>query len=144
MVELKVGQVLALRIRYNNSGLIANRKHPYLIVGIDLELNTVEIAQIDSLEGKEYKAARRSNKIILCDNPIETVIDKDSYIQLDNTLKVELYSGLVQYRRQEDKLSTEKLDNVLNAYHTYHENHVILEDKQVYMSREEVEDLQRR
>lgn len=44
MKDLEVGQVLALKIRYNNSGTIAVKPHPYLIVGIDMELNTVELA----------------------------------------------------------------------------------------------------
>lgn len=65
-----------------------------MIVGVDLELNTIELAQLDSLAGKEYKAAMKSNKVIYCDDPFETVIDKDSFIQMDNTLKVELYEGL--------------------------------------------------
>ena len=62
MMDIEVGQVLSLRIRYNNNGDIAVKKHPYLVVGINNELNTVEIAQLDSLYGKEYKAAMRCNK----------------------------------------------------------------------------------
>lgn len=142
MNDLEVGQVLSLRIRFNNSGLISKTKHPYLVVGVDLELNTVEIAQLDSLAGKEYKAAMRSNKVIYCDHPSETVIDRDSYIQMDNILKIELYDGLKDYRRQKDKLSSEKLKDVLRAYNTYHERNQIDEDKQVYMPRQELEELQ--
>ena len=69
MKDLAVGQVLSLKIRYNNVGMTANVKHPYLIVDIDNSLNVVELAQIDSLDGKEYKAAMRSNKTIFSDNP---------------------------------------------------------------------------
>ncbi len=142
MSNLEVGQVLSLKIRFNNSGLISTRKHPYLIIAIDDELNTVEIAQLDSLAGKEYKAAMRSNKAIICDTPQESVIDKDSYIQLDNTIRVELYDGLLNYRRQEDKLSPAKLKEVLAAYREYHHMYSISEDKQVYLSKEELEMLQ--
>lgn len=99
MNYLEVGQVLSLKIRFNNSGTISQTNHPYLIIDIDTELNTVEIAQIDSLAGKEYKAAFKSNKVIYCTDPIETVIDKDSYIQMDNTIKIEMYHDLVLYRR---------------------------------------------
>lgn len=113
-----------------------------MIVDIDTELNTVEIAQLDSLIGKEYKAAMRSNKVIYCDNPQETVIDKDSYIQLDNTLKLELYDDLKKFRRQNDKLSQGKLNSVLQAYQKYHANHEIDENKQVYMTQGELESLQ--
>lgn len=142
MNDLEVGQVIVAKIRFNNSGLKSPAKHPYLIVGIDRNLGTVEIAQLDSLKGKEYKAAMRSNKVIYCDNPIETVIDKDSYIQLDNTFLVELYRGLIKYRRQEDKLSENKLKDVLKSYQSYHLSHHIDENKQVYMGKEEFEGLQ--
>ena len=94
MSSLEVGQVLSLKIRFNNTGQTAKVKHPYLIVGVDAELSTIELAQLDSLAGKEYKAAMKSNKVVYCDDPVETVIDKDSYIQMDNILKIELYDGL--------------------------------------------------
>lgn len=142
MSNLEVGQVLSLRIRFNNTGAISQKRHPYLIIDIDEELNTVEIAQLDSLQGKEYKAAMRSNKVIYCDEPQEEVIDKDSYVQMDNTLKIELYEKLSEYRRQPDKLSEEKLKDVLNAYKNYHERYEIDENKQVYMSETELENLQ--
>lgn len=142
MSDLEVGQVLSLRIRFNNTGEISQKRHPYLIMDIDEEFNTVEIAQLDSLQGKEYKAAMRSNKVIYCDDPQEVVIDKDSYVQMDNTLKVELYGELSTYRRQTDKLSEEKLKDVLGAYKKYHESHEIDENKQVYMAKTELENLQ--
>lgn len=138
MTELQVGQVLALKIRYNNDGLIANSKHPYLVVDVNAELGFVEIAQIDSLAGKEYKAARRSNKIVYADEPNETVIDRDSYVQLDNTFRVELFDGLANYRRQTDRLSEKKLADVIGAYRLYHRLYTIDENKIVYMDRAEI------
>lgn len=143
MSDLEIGQVLSLRIRFNNSGTIAREKHPYLVIGIDHELNKIEIAQLDSLKGKEYKAAMKSNKVIYCDDPQETVIDRDSYIQMDNSLFLEEYEGLTKYRRQKDKLSLGKLDEVLEDYYNYHEKHHIDENKQVYISKEELENLQK-
>lgn len=142
MSKIEIGQVLSLKIRFNNSGLVSQAKHPYLVVAINDELGTIEIAQIDSLKGKEYKAAKRSNKVIYSDNPQETVIDKDSYIQLDNIFLIENFSGLEQYRRQEDKLSEEKLKDVVNAYMEYHKKYQIDENKQVYMSQNELQILQ--
>lgn len=141
-MDLEVGQVISAKIRFNNSGMKSSINHPYLIVGIDRELGAVEIAQLDSLQGKEYKAAMRCNKVIYRDEPDETVIDRDSYVQLDNTFRVELYEGLSRHRRQEDKLSEKKLKEVLKSYRSYHENHHIDENKQVYMDKEEFEDLQ--
>lgn len=142
MSDLEVGQVLSMKIRFNNSGQCSSVNHPYLIVGINTEIGTVEIAQLDSLADKEYKAAMRCNKVIYCDEPFETVIDKDSYVQLDNTFRVELYDGLSHYRRQPDKLSENKLQSVLQSYRAYHRNYHIDENKQVYMTKEEFESLQ--
>ena len=143
MNDLKVGQTLVLKIRYNNLGDTAATAHPYLIVDIDSELGVVEIAQLDSLAGKEYKAAFRSNKVIYCDNPKETVIDKDSYIQLDNKFMLENCPDLSRFRRQTDQLSPEKLEDVLRAYRSYHRAHHIDENKNVYMNKEEVLSLNR-
>lgn len=138
MKDIEIGQVLSLRIRFNNSGTISSSKHPYLVIDINEEFDTLEIAQIDSLAGKEYKAAKKSNKTIFCDNPLEKVIDKDSYIQLDNTFYIEYFDGLSDYRRQADKLSTLKLCDVISAYREYHEKYSIDEDKQVFMDKNEI------
>lgn len=142
-MDLEIGQVLALKIRFNNSGTISNCSHPYLIMDIDEEFNTIEIAQLDSLAGKEYKAAYKSNKTIYCDSPNETVIDRDSYIQLDNTIRIENFQDIVRFRRQPDKLSNDKLESVLNAYKKYHQEHEIDENKIVYMSETEIKRLNR-
>ena len=119
MSNFEVGQVITLKIRYNNEGLTATSPHPYLIIDVDEELGVIEIAQLDSLQGKEFKAAKRSNKTIYCDNPMETVIDKDSYVQLDNTLRVQDFPELAKLRRQVDKLSPAKLADVIAAYKAY-------------------------
>jgi hypothetical protein len=138
-MSIEIGQVLALRLRFNNSGTISAKKHPYLIIDIDAENHAVEIAQFDSLTGKEFKAAFRSNFTVLHTNPVESVIDGDSYIQMDNMIKVEFFEGLEKYRRQTTKLSTAKLENALTAYRKYHEEYAIDENKQVFIDREELE-----
>lgn len=138
MKDLEVGQVLSLKIRYNNTGVVATSKHSYLIVKVDDVFDVVEIAQIDSLAGKEFKAAKKSNKTVFCDDPQETVIDKDSHIQLDNSFKIEYFDDLSRYRRQVDKLSPQKLADVLSSYNIYHETHEIEEIKNVYMEKGEI------
>lgn len=55
---------------------------------------------------------------------------------------MELYGGLTRYRRQIDKLSEDKLNDVLKSYQSYHENHHIDENKQVCMGKEDFESLQ--
>lgn len=137
-MSLIIGQVLSLRIRFNNSGLISAKRHPYLIVAIDEENEFVEIAQIDSLAGKEYKAAFRGNKAIFNSNPQETVIDKDCFVQLDNTIRIELCPELKKYRRQPDILSEKKLNAVLTAYRSYHNRYQIDENKVIYMDKAEI------
>lgn len=138
MKDIVVGQVLSLKIRFNNNGDIAQRKHPYLVVAVDETLCIVEIAQLDTLAGKEYKAAKKSNKVIYCDNPSETVIDKDSYIQLDNSFQIEYFYNLDRYRRQTDTLTESKLNSVLAAYQKYHAENEIDEMKIVFMSKAEI------
>jgi hypothetical protein len=139
MSDIKVGQVLSLKIRYNNSGVVSTRNHPYIIVQIADDF--VEIAQIDSLYGKEYKGAFNSNHVVLNTDPSETVIDKDSYIQLDNTLRIENHDELVRYRRQADMLSPLKLTDFLKAYSEFRVNYTVDENKQVYMDKEEITSL---
>ncbi len=141
MNDLEIGQVLWLKIRFNNEGVVSNVNHPYLIVDIDEEFGTLEIAQMDSLQGKEFKAAMRSNKVVYVDDPPETVIMKDSYVQLDNSFLVENFETLSRFRRVSGKLSEEKLQGILRAYKIYHEQHHISENKQVFMNRSEIEEL---
>lgn len=60
-------QILALNMQVNNAGLILYG-HPYLVLYANSEC--IEIAQVDPLKRKEFKAARKTNKIIYCDEPI--------------------------------------------------------------------------
>ena len=131
------GQIIVMNMQVNNSGTILY-SHPYLVIFANEDNRYIEIAQVDSLKGKEYKAARRSNKIIYCDEPIETVIDKDSYIQLDNILRIEYFDELVNLRRQKDLLSHNKFLDVQQAYIKYQNTHMIDENKQVYLRKEQV------
>lgn len=134
---LEKGHVLWLRVRFNNSDAVAATKHPCLIVDVDNEHGVIEVAHMDSCAGKaRFKLISNSNMIICCEN--ETVISKTSYAQLDNTFKIEKSDILEAYRVTEDKLSSEKLDLVINAYKAYHVNYEIDEDKIVYMSKEEI------
>lgn len=140
---LEQGQIITLRMRVNNSNTILSA-HPYIIINTDSVNNKIEIAQIDSLDGKEYKAIKLSNKTIYADNPYETVIDKDSYVQLDNTLELEYFDDLIKLRRQPDKLSEGKLKDLITAYNDYHANHIIIDDKQVYVDKSELKLLNRK
>ena len=136
-MNIEAGQIITLRMRVNNSGTILN-PHPYLVLFVNAGDNYIEVAQIDSLENKEYKALKKSNKIIYCDDPLETVIDKDSYIQLDNCLRIEYFDDICLLRRQVDKLSDKKFQETIKAYIDYQNNNYIDENKQVYVPESEL------
>lgn len=139
MNDLELGQVLSLRIRIDYAGVF-REKHPYLILEIRDD-GIVELGQLHSLEGKEYEAIDDRNKVIFQGMPDETVIDKDSFIQLNNVILVENTENLVKYRRQKDKLSSAKLESVIKAYREYHEKHHIAEDRMVFLDQSEIEEL---
>ena len=136
---IEIGQVLSLKIRFNNSGVVANQAHPVLVVNVDKEKNILEIAHIDSItEEKKWKTLSKGNVTIKKDNPPETVIDKDSFVQIDNIIQLELFPELVRKRRQTEKLSEIKLKKVLDRYDNYKKNEWIDDDKKVFMTKEEI------
>lgn len=59
-------------------------------------------------------------------------------IQLDNLLRIEYFDELVLLRRQQDKLSINKFNDVLHTYEIYQNTHFLDENKQVYLSRSEI------
>lgn len=140
MKDLEVGQVISLRIRMGFCGVFKD-KHPYLILAIRESDNVIEIGQLHSMEGKLFEIISETNKAIYQGFPDETVIDQDSFIQLDNTILIEYFDELSDYRRQKDKLSSNKLQKVINAYETYHKKHHIAEDHTIYLNRQDIEKL---
>lgn len=136
MVE--VGQVLLLKIKYDNQGNTADVAHPCLIVKCDTERRVLEVVQFDSLEGKEHKAAYKATKVVLNRNPKETVIDVDSFVNLDTKYQIEIFDELENARRQTDKLSKDKLDEVIRCYDVYHMMNKIFENKMVYMCKDDI------
>lgn len=136
---IEIGQVITLKIGFNNSGVVATAAHPVLVLGIDKEKNLLEVAHIDSItEDKKWKALLKSNVTIRKNNPYETVIDKDSFVQVDNIIILENFSGLEKKRRQKDKLSDEKFNKVLKRYSEFKNNELIVDDKKVFMTKEEI------
>lgn len=136
---IEKGQVLSLKIRFNNSGSVATKAHPVLVIDVDKERNIVEIAHIDSItEDKKWKALLKSNVTIRKNDPIETVIDKDSFVQIDNIIQIENFKELEKRRRQKDKLSKQQFEKVITRYNQYKENNWIDDNKKVFMTKEEV------
>ena len=136
---IEIGQVLSLKIRFNNSGVVASVAHPILVLKVDKEKNILEVAHIDSItKEKKWKALLKSNVTIKKSNPEETVIDKDSFVQIDNIIQLENFPKLETKRRQVDKLSNEKFNKVLNRYNEYKENEWIDDNKKVFISKDEI------
>lgn len=69
------------------------------------------------------------------------VIDKDSFIQKNNTILLEYYDGIEKYRRQKDTLSSNKLGEVIKAYKEFHAKNEIPESRIVYLDKDEIEKL---
>ena len=136
---IEIGQVISLKIRFNNSGTVASVAHPVLVLDVDKEKNILEVAHIDSItEEKKWKALLKTNVTIRKSNPTETVIDKDSFVQIDNIIQLENFPKLETKRRQIDKLSNEKFNKVLKRYSEYKDNEWIDNRKKVFMTKEEI------
>jgi len=60
---------------------------------------------------------------------------------LNNKILIEYFEDLSKYRRQEDTLSRDKLDGVIEAYRNYHKKEHIAEDHIVYLNQSEIERL---
>lgn len=80
----------------------------------------------------------KSNVTIRKNNPYETVIDKDSSVQVDNIIMLENFFGLEKKIRQKDKLNDEKLNKVLKRYCEFKNNELIVDNKKVFMTKEEI------
>ena len=140
-MSLETGQVLWLRIRFNNTGEISATRHPYLIVEVNNEYGYCEVAQLDSAKDKMHKVLMSTNKLVLCINPQETVISENGFAQLDNTFRLELSSELEVYKRTNATLTKKRLEDVIKAYRKFHTEHEIDENKNVFLSLEEIQQL---
>lgn len=136
--KLIVGQVLWLKIRYQKDK-VSNIKHPLLIAKINKK--SIELIAIDKIKGQLYNLYYPFNKYISCTNPIEKVISKDSYAQLNNKIIIENFESLKKYRKTINTLSKNKLKELLNDYFEYQKNTIIKEERKVYIKKEELKEL---
>lgn len=133
--ELKVGQVLWLKVRYQIDQ-VSNMKHPMLIASINEEY--IEIIALDKTAGKLQNLYRMYNRYINSEQPKETVISEDSYAQLNTKLTIENFEQLKYARRTTDLLSKKKLDEILSDYVEYQTLNIIREERIVHMNKEEI------
>lgn len=117
--KLEVGQVLWLKLQFKRGGEFSDKVHPYMVEKIDERQRRVDLIQFDSLEGKLHFALNDECHVIENREPIETVITKDSYAQLDKIIRIELFEELTCFRKTADKLSKYKADKLILKHRNY-------------------------
>jgi len=136
---IEIGQIIWLKVRFNKSGDVANKEHPLLVVDIDGVNNVIEVAHLDHVDKDNYyHALLKYNHLIEKDNPPETVIFQNSYMQMNNIFKLENCPELLKKRKTLDKLSDDKLKIALSKYKNYQLNNYIRDERIVYMDRAEI------
>lgn len=78
------------------------------------------------------------NYYIDSENPKETVIFEDSYDQLNTKLTIDKIDELKFARKTVNKLSKEKLNNILNEYKNYQTRYDVDEQRIVHMTCDEI------
>lgn len=136
-MNLEIGQVLWLKIRYKTN-LIAEYAHPMLVAIIDIDENKIEVIAIDKARNKISQLYNEANYFLDSENPKEKVIYEDSYAQLNNTLTIEYFPELSNFRKTTAKLSKEKLEDLINDYRIYHKNNFIPDERKVHMTKDEI------
>ncbi len=136
-MDLQIGQVLWLNVRYQTN-VVSKVPHPMLVAIANIEDNNIEVIAIDKAKDKLHQLFSEANFFINSDDPKEKVIYVDSYAQLNNSLIIEYFPELVKYRRTKQKLSKQKLDDLLNEYNKYHKNNIIPDERVVYMTKEDI------
>lgn len=134
-MSLEVGQVLWLKVRYQTN-IVAKVPHPMLVAVIDIDEDKIEVIAIDKAKDKIHQLYNQANYFLDSDN--EKVISVDSYAQLNNTFTIENFPELIKYRKTKEKLSTEKLNDLLNDYNEYHTNNFIPDERIIHMNKEEI------
>lgn len=129
--KLEVGQVLWLNVKYQKN-VESKVEHPMLICRV--EKKTIEVIALDKTAGKLHQLFHKYNYFINCLNPKESVIFEDSYAQLNTKLTIELTEELIKARKTVNKLSQDKLQDLIETYNDYQKYNKIDNDRIVYMS----------
>lgn len=140
-MELEVGQILWLKVRYKTN-VVAEKAHPMLVAIIDIDEDKIEVIAIDKAKEKLYQLYSQANYFLDSDN--EKVIYVDSYAQLNNTLTMDYFPELTKFRKTTEKLSKEKLEDLINDYKIYHKENFIPDERIVHMSKEEILELNKK
>lgn len=114
----------------------SKEKHPMLICRV--EKKTIEVIALDKTAGKLHQLFHKYNYYINSSNPKESVIFEDSYAQLNTKLTIELTEELIKARKTVNKLSQDKLQDLIQTYNDYQKYNKIDDDRIVYMSSTEL------
>lgn len=133
--KLEVGQVLWLNVKYQKN-VESKVEHPMLICRVEKKF--IEVIALDKTAGKLHQLFHKYNYYINSSNPKESVITADSYAQLNTKLTIELTEELIGARKTVNKLSYDKLQDLIKAYYEYQENNKIDADRVVHMSSTEI------
>ena len=136
--NLEVGQILWLKVKYQ-VGIISNQKHPMLIEKIKDDY--IEVIALDKTKDKLYQLFHNYNYYINCESPKEKVILEDSYAQLNTKLTIENGEQLKKARKTVEKLSKNKLKDLLTEYNRYQNNNKISIERIVHMKIGEILEL---
>ena len=136
--NLEVGQILWLKVKYQ-VGIISNQKHPMLIEKIKDDY--IEVIALDKTKDKLHQLFHNYNYYINCEFPKEKVILEDSYAQLNTKLTIENVGQLKKARKTIEKLSKNKLKDLLTEYNHYQNNNKINFERIVHMRFDEILDL---
>lgn len=99
---------------------------------------TIEVIALDKTAGKLHQLFHKYNYYINSSNPKESVIFEDSYAQLNTKLTIELTEELIKARKTVNKLSQDKLQDLIETYNDYQKYNKIDDDRIVYMSSTEL------
>lgn len=133
--DIEIGQVLWLKVKYQID-IVSEIKHPMLVAKI--EKDYIEVIALDSTAGKMHQLFHNYNYYIDSDNPKETVIFEDSYAQLNTKLTIDKIEELKLSRKTLNKISSNKLNDILFQYQNYQNKYGVEEQRIVHMSKKEI------
>lgn len=133
--DIEIGQVLWLKVKYQID-IVSEIKHPMLVAKI--EKDYIEVIALDKTSGKIHQLFHNYNYYIDSDNPKETAIFEDSYAQLNTKLTIDKIEELKFSRKTLDKISANKLNDILFEYQNYQSKYHVEEQRIVHMARNEI------
>lgn len=112
-MELKAGHIVKGKLPFRD-GKMPLYSRPYLIVKIDCD--TVDLLNISSTDGKEWKLAMKSNMAIVNYDP---PLNKPSFVKLDSRITVPLEKVCNLKLWGSQPLCESELGKIINALEVF-------------------------